>query len=163
MRIKFKNFNLFLKKTMKKIISALLISLLVLTSKTTYAQRPETSVKFSYYNPSKGGINCDGECKYTASGIKILNEKNEPTGEYWWNGEMGGVACPKNYPFGTIFEVHFPDNTTGVFVCIDRGGKVKTYDGIVRLDVLSLRPPRTSGGYKFLGQTFYAQVKYPQK
>ncbi|MCX8178797.1 MAG: hypothetical protein N3D75_03140 [Candidatus Aenigmarchaeota archaeon] len=83
----------------------------------------------TYYNPLRDGINCDEECETTASGIRIISNGEKRT-DYWFDGIRGGVACPREYPFGTIFKINEIE-----LVCIDRGGAI--VDGKqTRLDIL---------------------------
>lgn len=65
------------------------------------------------YAPSAGGINCDSNCDVTASGL---------------SPEVGMVACPREYEFGTKFFIP----GLGIRTCRDRGGRITDK----RLDVL---------------------------
>ena len=79
----------------------------------------------SYYWPPFGEINCDTECEHIA------------TGDDWhaWVGK--GVACPVEYPLGTVFIV-MGDR----WECIDRGEAiVVNSDGSIWLDFLNLGMP----------------------
>ncbi|MBU5688107.1 MAG: hypothetical protein KQA41_01250 [Candidatus Aenigmarchaeota archaeon] len=125
------------------------------------------TVVFSYYNPLRGGINCDDDCRYTASGKRILDDKNNPISSYWWNGEDAGVACPQNYNFGTVFEITFPDGTKSKFECIDRGGQIIEENNITRLDILHndgngpYSWPVTKRGYRITKGPYEACVHKP--
>ncbi len=115
-------------------------------------QGEHVAVLFTYYDPTKGGKNCDWDCAYTASGERVLDNYNKPTGPWWWNGTSAGVACPPEYEFGTIFYVKFPDGTEGKFTCIDRGGRIKTETlpngkRVVRLDILHYDDKRCGNRY----------------
>jgi len=142
---------------------------------TPYTKLPVANVKFSFYDPTKGGINCDRECGHTASGEEILDPYNRPIGPWWWNGYSAGVACPPEYPFGTEFYVDFPDGEEVKLTCIDRGGSIVVqYENgtpITRLDILHFDDrrcgerycqPVTTGGYKIDDSKIYqARVKLP--
>jgi hypothetical protein len=70
-------------------------------------------------------MNCDIECEHIA------------TGEDWnkWVGK--GVACPPEYPLGTIFIVQ-----GDTWQCIDRGEAIIVNpDGSIWLDFLNLGMP----------------------
>jgi hypothetical protein len=133
------------------------------------------NVRFSYYDPTKGGINCDQECRHTASGEEILDIYYNPMGPWWWDGDSSGVACPPEYPFGTVFYVKLPDETNAEFTCIDRGESIviENENGtkITRLDILHFDNkgcgkkycwPETTRGYKINSSTIYeADVRLP--
>lgn len=79
----------------------------------------------SYYWPPLGQINCDYECEHIANG------------DDWklWVGK--GLACPSEYPLGTIFLI------IGIeWQCVDRGDAiVKNSDGSIWLDLLLSKMP----------------------
>lgn len=90
------------------------------TVDTSGYTRVEVPAHISYYWPEYGGINCDATCDDLADGSD-------------WHGQEGLVlACPSEYPFGTIFQIG------GTFwVCRDRGQAIVTNaDGTIWLDVL---------------------------
>ena len=85
----------------------------------------EVRIKFSYYWPAFGGINCRDDqsperCLFTANGDRVEQ----------WIGR--GAACPDSLAFGT--KVYFSGY---VFECVDRGGKiVKEGDNTYWIDVM---------------------------
>lgn len=87
--------------------------------------------KLSHYWPAWGGVNCfrfvAGQCvSPTASG--------EPWQE--WIGR--GAACVESWPFGTVITLPGGER----FVCVDRGGAIKTgADGYPFIDLLVEFPP----------------------
>ena len=96
----------------------------------------------TYYNPLRGGINCNNDCTTTANGTRIIHD-GKPITDYWFDGRRGGVACPKEYSFGTIFNIRDIE-----LVCIDRGGAINNDNGKIRLDILyddGIRTPH--GGF----------------
>lgn len=92
--------------------------------------------KISYYYPPYAykdpayEINCDKidgilECEHMANGQEVK----------YFIGEA--VACPAEYPFGTIFEI-----LDRYYTCRDRGGSiVRITDNMIWLDVLYPRMP----------------------
>ncbi|MBU5690048.1 MAG: hypothetical protein QXM68_02280 [Candidatus Aenigmatarchaeota archaeon] len=98
-----------------------------------YHECERTKFKLTYYNPLRGGINCDDDCTRTANGTRIIGDDGNTISEYWFDGKKGGVACPPKYPFGTVFVIPGYDIQ---FVCIDRGGRIVVEDGVVILDIL---------------------------
>lgn len=82
---------------------------------------PETvQAHLSNYWPPYGDINCDYECAHLANGDRWQK----------WVGK--GLACPLEYPLGTIFVVRGQE-----WVCIDRGERiVVNSDGTIWLDLL---------------------------
>lgn len=59
-------------------------------------------------------------------------------GERWENWIGKAVACPAEFPFGTIFVLPGGER----FVCKDRGGAIITEnDGTIWLDLLVFEPP----------------------
>lgn len=79
----------------------------------------------SYYWPPFGEINCDYECEHIANG----------DGWQKWVGK--GVACPVEYPLGTVFIIMGKEWT-----CVDRGDAiVRNNDGSIWLDLLVLGMP----------------------
>jgi len=84
--------------------------------------------RYSYYFPPLGGINCDGDCDHMANGEA-------------WRGYVGEVvACPPEFPLGTVFRVLGDE-----YICLDRGGAIQFLDdGTFWLDFL-----RPNGEYPF--------------
>lgn len=88
------------------------------------------SAKISHYNPALGGTNC---AKFV-NGVCVSPLAN---GEKWEDNMDVSCACPKEYPFGTVFVVNGKD-----WICKDRGGKiVKESDSIIWLDLLTKTAP----------------------
>lgn len=87
----------------------------------------------SYYWPPLGGINCDSDCSTMANGES-------------WKPYIGkSLACPVEFPFGTLFKV-----SGRVWVCKDRGGMILERDGAYWVDFLYPQMP--------YGGMFYGQV-----
>lgn len=92
----------------------------------------------SYYDPGRGGINCDHDCTTTGSGRKVLNASGQPVGG-WWDPKKGKgwVACPSQFPYGTTFDILVPGGEEIEFMCVDRGGAIVIKDNQkVILDIL---------------------------
>jgi hypothetical protein len=74
---------------------------------------------YSWYNPALGGVNCFnwsyslGDC--------ISNLAN---GENWRFNYDKAIACPMEYPFGTVVRVVSPTILAGDWICKDRGGLI---------------------------------------
>ena len=88
---------------------------------------PNTTTRayISHYDPRLGGTNCfnfvDGWCvSPMASGKR-------------WEDYFGvALACPAEYPFGTVFVIGDKE-----WICLDRGGAILTNpDGTIWLDML---------------------------
>jgi hypothetical protein len=84
-------------------------------------------IHYSHYYPPLGGTNCgqfvNGKCiSKMASG--------KPWGDYI--GEA--VACPKEWPFGTLVLLDGQ-----IWTCLDRGSAVRYVDGMPWLDFLTER------------------------
>lgn len=119
----------------------------------TRREEQETKVYLYYYDPTKGGINCDYDCSTTANGTKILDARGNPISSYWWNGQSAGAACPPEDPFGTLYKINF-DGYEIRLECIDRGsGIIEKPDGKI-IDILhydgvpqsQYNPPVTRNG-----------------
>jgi hypothetical protein len=102
------------------------------------------SVDITYYNPIRDGTNCGDDCRVTASGIRVLADDFEtPISGYWWDpaAKTAGVACPRIFPFGTVFRIKLGNGESADVTCIDRGGAITAYNAgdkpVVRLDVLN--------------------------
>lgn len=78
----------------------------------------EVTVDPTWYDPDQGGINCGGDCRFTANG--------SPT-----NDCEDCTACPPDLPFGTEIQLYGTD-----WECVDRGDSIVMRDGVVRLDLL---------------------------
>lgn len=90
------------------------------------------TIKYSRYWPPAGGTNCavfvEGQCiSRMASGYRWQD----------WVGEA--VACPAEWPFGTIVELDGQE-----WVCMDRGGGIRFTEGVTFVDFLS---PRSAYDY----------------
>lgn len=87
---------------------------------TPVPTRESVKAHLSWYWPPFGDINCDYECEHIANG------------DDWktWVGK--GLACPMQYPLGTVFVVMGEEWT-----CVDRGEAiVVNQDGTIWLDLL---------------------------
>lgn len=94
-------------------------------------QERALSAFYSWYNPALGGPNCarfiNGVCvSRMASGLRWQD---------WMGATPGAVACPPEFPFWT--EIIFEGQR---WYCLDRGGAIKTVDGIPWLDFLVTVP-----------------------
>ena len=96
--------------------------------------------RLSHYDPSLGPPSCHkdnwtgGQCH-----SRINNFKDHWS--QWWNL---GVACPLEYPIGTVFLIpHY-----GKRVCVDRGGAINRlpHDGTIYLDLMQADYPYIPGG-----------------
>lgn len=83
----------------------------------------------TWYDPSLGGHNCDLTCDIAGASTPL---------------DYGNIlACPLEFPRGTIFEIYGSRNglADGRWWCWDAGGDVVIHDGgIVQLDLLSHIP-----------------------
>ena len=82
----------------------------------------------TWYDPQLGGINCDHECDYLGTGYRV---------EEWYDR---AVACPEEFPRGTIFIIEGTrwGLADGSYYCWDAGGAVTFQDdGSIVLDVLT--------------------------
>lgn len=105
------------------------------------------SIRISRYDPNLGGVNC-----YQWSYQEQRCLSRTASGEDWENKYGEIAACPREWPFGTIFEL---DGT--FWRCSDRGGKiVKNHDGTYWVDLLLDHSP-----YSF-GQVRQASVWFPK-
>jgi len=103
----------------------------------------EIVIRYSWYYPPYGGINCrsDGKCSEMANG------------EEWYQYLNKACACPSEFPFGTVFNILGEE-----FVCKDRGGAIIiNSDGSAWIDVLS-----KNGRYKW-GTYIVAKYKLPRE
>lgn len=75
--------------------------------------------KYSYYNPKLGGINC---FTWDAS----INDCVSPlaNGEDYRNNYGVSLACPPDIALGTVFDVQYPPELKGRWICKDRGGAI---------------------------------------
>lgn len=99
---------------------------IAIVSNDPWALANRTDVRVSHYWPPLGGTNCsqfrNGRCvSRTASGKR-------------WEDFVGsGAACVKEWPFGTRFKL--PDGSE--WECVDRGGDIRTINGIPWVDLLT--------------------------
>ena len=98
----------------------------------------------SFFYPPYGGTNCDNnydppECRYLA------------TGETWQGWVGRALACPFEFPLGTVFRINGDD-----WVCKDRGGMVNMIGGIPVLEFLA---PEMPYGLKWFGIGYYEIVQ----
>lgn len=54
------------------------------------------------------------------------------SGRPWQDWIDKALACPKEIPFGTVFYIFDRE-----WVCLDRGGKVTSADGVYWVDLLT--------------------------
>lgn len=89
----------------------------------------QTRAKISWFWPPLLGPNCavvrNGECVSRMA-----------SGQPWQNWVGKAVACPSEYPFGTIFVIEGRN-----WVCLDRGGAItRINNNTIWLDMLSNKP-----------------------
>lgn len=96
------------------------------------AHEPETvRAELYWYDPSRGGINCDHECERLGTGDLVAD----------WYGRA--LACPLEFERGTVFRIRGSrwGLADGDWVCLDWGHAIVIQDdGTVTLDLL-LRYP----------------------
>ncbi len=100
-------------------------------------------IRYSYYWPPLGGTNC---AVYTEEWCR----SRMASGKKWEHWIGRAVACPSEYPFGTIFIVDDQE-----WVCLDRGGKIVTSGGIPWIDFLTLVPRHS------YGEVLEVEIIYP--
>ena len=110
------------------IIIVALLSMGMRTEPESWPHLKRVIVRISIYSPWLGGDNCswfvNGKCTARmASGLH-------------WEPFVGkACACPKEFPFGTVFYI-----TNERWTCLDRGGLIYTErDGTIRLDLLTAK------------------------
>jgi len=92
-------------------------------------------VRLSHYWPPYLGTNCGRIGQAGADSTYCV--ARTASGERWEDWIGRGAACPPEFPFGTV--IMLPGGER--FTCIDRGGKIKTVDGVPWIDLLVFRPP----------------------
>lgn len=108
----------------------------------------EKDLIFSTYDPTLGGINCQGDCRYSSQGY------------YVWDWYQRGAACPEGWE-GRIIEI--PGGHR--FKCIDRGGMIVETDDAIIIDVLIHHEmvddfPYDGGARLFAGTWEYSVPNY---
>jgi len=83
-----------------------------------------TQIRYSHYWPPLGGTNCSN----FSNGVCI---SKMASGEAWAPYVGRAVACPPEWPFGTVVELNGFQ-----WVCKDRGGAIKYVNGIPWVDFL---------------------------
>lgn len=90
-------------------------------------------VRVSHYWPPLGGPNCarfvGGRCVSRMA-----------SGEPWQAWTDQAAACVPEWPFGTRFRLYGQE-----WVCLDRGGKIKTMAGVPWVDLLTADAPAPYG------------------
>jgi hypothetical protein len=121
-----------------------------------------------YYNPLRGGTNCDGSCATLGNG-DIIIENGNPVGPWWWNQSKnyGGAACPTKYR-GKNIEIKV-NNEIVTLTCVDSGGMIYEEGNVIRVDVLfedgqrradaPYNYPQTKTGQQLSGYKWDARVK----
>ncbi len=91
------------------------------------------SIRYSYYQPWKGGPNCarfvNGECI-----------SNMASGRPWKSYVDKAIACPRSWPFGTKLYAFGQEWT-----CLDRGGAINYVNGVPWIDFLASNPHMAFG------------------
>lgn len=87
--------------------------------------------ELTWYDPARGGINCDHDCSTLGMGHPV---------EEWYGRAL---ACPLEFPRYTRFTIQgsWRGLADGEWTCLDGGGNVALQeDGVVRLDLLLSYP-----------------------
>jgi len=94
------------------------------------------TIKYSWYNPELGGVNCS----QFVNGICV---SNMASGKSWLPYVDRAAACPSDWGFGTVVILDGKE-----WVCEDRGGAIK-YDtqGYTFVDFLTKNPTHSYGEY----------------
>ena len=96
-------------------------------------------IRLSHYWPPFLGTNCG---RVGAAGNDATYCTARMASGAMWEENVGrAAACPPEFPFGTI--IILPGGEQ--FTCMDRGGKIKTVNGIPWIDLLVFRPPVPHG------------------
>jgi 3D (Asp-Asp-Asp) domain-containing protein len=74
---------------------------------------------YSFYNPSLGGSNC---LTWDSAGENCVSKMS--SGYDYWDYYNIAVACPPEYPTGTIIRVVSPHVLAHNWVCMDTGGAI---------------------------------------
>lgn len=93
----------------------------------------------TYYNPIRGDVNCNTDCKFTGSGERVLEDDLVTKVGDWWDPEQnyGWTAAPLEYPFDTQFKLIIPTGEILTLEKQDNGGAIiVTGEGLIRLDIL---------------------------
>jgi hypothetical protein len=142
-----------------------------------YIYKGEQTFHITYYNPLRGGKNCDDRCEDTSSGLLII-QNGKPIGDCWFNGKRGCAACPyslwfdgkeEDVPFGTKIILISPDGSEEIeLICQDRG--TNEVNGYPNLDILyddgyrsdnnPFNPPRTRSGWVLQG-IYRGRIYFP--
>ena len=86
------------------------------------------TAKYSWYNPALGGTNC-----FSFVGGVCISKMS--SGKPWLPYMNVAVACVPEWPFGTIVVFNGKEH-----VCYDRGGAIKTINGVPWIDFLTRVP-----------------------
>ncbi len=118
-----------------------------------------------YFNPIRGGVNCNDDCRFTRSNVRVLEDDYKtPFGPFWWDPSLneGGAACPENM-LGYTLEALLPNGEKATFYCFDTGGDIIEFtengQPVIRIDILYedgygpdsgkiWNHPKTAEGYK---------------
>lgn len=84
-------------------------------------------IRYSHYYPAWGGVNGSPQGR-TANGDR------------WQQWEDRGIACPKEFPFGTQIQAYGQ-----TWTCVDRGRSVRIKNGIPWIDFLTDEPHEKYG------------------
>lgn len=113
------------------VISIVLYSFFYIINEASFISKSqgEIKAKLSWYWPPLLGPNCsiarDGRCVSRMA-----------SGQRWENWIDRAVACPEEFPFGTIFVIDGKQ-----WVCMDRGGAIVRIDkDTIWLDMLTRKP-----------------------
>lgn len=86
--------------------------------------KQDKPLKISWYDPARGGINCDSDCSTMASGIKVTSARYGNT-----------AACIRSWMGKTVVI-----EGVGSFTCLDTGGAIVEHPGFIWIDLM-LREP----------------------
>jgi hypothetical protein len=75
---------------------------------------------YSFYNPSLGGNNC-----LTWDSVQNNCVSKMSSGHDYWKYYDIAVACPPEYPTGTIIRVLTPAVIAHDWICLDKGGLIE--------------------------------------
>lgn len=88
-------------------------------------------IRLYSYDPSKGGINCGGDCETLGNGMKVTHDLYDRS-----------AACPLEWAGKTVVIYSAGEMPWMTFPCNDTGGGIriayeKAYGLVIRVDVLS--------------------------
>lgn len=100
----------------------------------TLQQPSAKPLRISWYDPRRGGVNCDSDCTTMSTGTKVTPERYGRT-----------AACIKPWTDARKTVV-IPG--LGEFQCLDRGGAIKEHGDFIWIDLLLETPLVPFGSYQ---------------